>query len=96
MPASSNLLPASNRLRPAFNRASWSKRIRPSRERPEPKSFLRLAETGSAIASEFGAQLTPAQSPTQDPDAWRREVADRLSHFGRGGGLESRAIPRCN
>lgn len=48
---------------------------------PEPKIFLRLAETGSAVASEFGAQLTPAQSPTQDPDAWRREVADRLSHY---------------
>ncbi len=47
----------------------------------EPGIFLRQAETSGAEPSESATPLVPAEPQPQDPDAWRREVADRLSHY---------------
>ena len=47
----------------------------------EPKIRLREVESSNAETSESGIRPAPVEPQPQDPDAWRREVADRLSHY---------------
>jgi len=43
--------------------------------------LLRQAETSGAEPSELATPPVPAEPQAPDPGAWRREVADRLSHY---------------
>jgi uncharacterized RDD family membrane protein YckC len=54
----------------------------PSTRQVEPDHFPPPAEMASQETSETASpQANSEVQPPQDPDAWRREVADRLSHY---------------